>query len=225
MRAALRRPASHDEAPLRLPCFCTADATHLGFKFFSNWMLPSSLTADELATRPWAHNYHTSATGTVAAADAAADAPGDALRSTRALDVFASLGATFILVERAQPSAAYVSMHKSKASGAWHCERENCLADNATLAVDAGACRDYVAWHNAGAAALGVQLRRLGVAPSVHVVFEECVNDQAACLRRVTDALGVPPLPDAAQPPRRSVETLRKLIPGYDDFIKRCNAA
>jgi hypothetical protein len=222
IRSALRRPLEPEEHSLRLPCFCTAGASHLGFKFFSNWMLPSPLSGEELAARPWAHNYHDDGAGVGAVAG---DAPGAELRSARALDVFASLGATFILVERAHPSAAYVSLHKSQASGAWHCERESCLAPNATLKVDVPGCRDYVAWSKQGTAVLEAQLKRLGVAPHVHIVFEECVNDQAACLRRVTDALGVDPVPAAGQPPRRSVETLRKLIPGYDDFVKRCSAA
>jgi hypothetical protein len=203
--AAAGRHAPGDRT-LRLPCYCPAASTHMGFKLFESWLLNSSLPPDVLQRHPWA------------------DSHGAAGHGARVLDVLRALGAKVILLQRATPADAFLSLQKSMVSGAWHCPTQSCVAPNTTVPIDATACRQYVSWYAAAAAAAERELARAGLEPAVRLVFEECINDQDACLRRVTDALGVAPLPPQQPQPRRTAEVLRRVIHDYDEALRQCNA-
>ena len=207
MRATMGHRLEHAGAPLQLPCYCPAATQFIAFKFFSNWLLPSPLTDAVLAANPWADNLH------------------GAAGSARALDVFTALNAVFIVIERS-PVAAYFSLQKSLASGDWHCTTQSCLQPNTTLEVDAQACFNYAHWHRNASQAMDAQLARSGGAPALRLSFDECMHDQAQCMRMVTDTLGVAPFSDVLVHERVEPDVLlRGMVRNYDSIVESCGAA
>ena len=207
MRATMGHRLEHAGALLQLPCYCPAATKFIAFKFFSNWLLPSPLSDDVLAANPWADNLH------------------GAAGSARALDVFTALNARFIVIERS-PVAAFFSLQKSLASGEWHCATQSCVLPNSTLEVDAQACSNYAHWHSSASQAMDAQLARSGSVPALRLNFDECMQDQAQCLRKVTDALDLTPLSDL--PVHERVEPdvlLRGMVRNYDSIVESCSAA
>ena len=207
MRAAMGQKLEHAGAPLQLPCYCPATTKIIAFKFFSNWLLPSPLSDSALAANPWADNLH----GTAG--------------SVRAIDVFKGLGATFIVIDRS-PVAAFFSLQKSRASGEWHCPTQSCLTLNTTLDVDAQACSNYAHWQQSGSQAMEAQLARSGISPALRLPFDECMHDQAQCLRTVTDTLDLAPLSDVLVHERVEPDVLlRGIVRNYDSVVESCSAA
>ena len=207
MRATMGHRLEHAGALLQLPCYCPAATKFIAFKFFSNWLLPSPLSDNVLAANPWADNLH------------------GAAGSARALDVFTALNARFIVIERS-PVAAFFSLQKSLASGEWHCATQSCVLPNSTLEVDAQACSNYAHWHSSASQAMDAQLERSGSVPALRLNFDECMHDQAQCLRKVTDALDLTPLSDL--PVHERVEPdvlLRGMVRNYDSIVESCSAS
>ena len=204
VRATLGQYGTDGGGHLELPCHCPATSTHVGFKFFSQWVLQSPIAADLLARNQWASNYH---------------GPGD---SARALEVFKRVGATFIVIDRSSPVMAYLSLQKSLASAEWHCPTGNCLPPNATLTVDVQACRNYVQWYLSAQSRLEALMRDAGISEPMRIVYEDCMADPDACLLMVTNRLGVRRLNSTAVRAQRGRDYNAAMFQKYDDVIQEC---